>query len=764
MRAVALALTALQASLAWGQITITRARPSPSEIPPSDENGSPTSIAVPEETGEPCAAIADTVTRANANNIIAIDAQVAYDCLRSVPVLQTDAEQTIDGILNMLQFQSNLGFLANPPDDYFNDPVDLVAGMEDIRNRLGSGEYQNEYDFEAAIGNLLGRSYDGHLAYDGYAFAGAFRWRRDPDAALISASTDGTEPRIYSARDANQASASEVTQIDGRPVTDVIAEEAAYSSYHDPDARWNTMFVLQPAESSGFFVNPRNYPGPSTSISWENGTTTEYPNAAIVQDPDYWSDVFDGQSFYNTFVSVRSLSGRRLRARSESPRQRVPKRLQIPRDASLTQTLSRDGSVPESYPDPVVQHDAEDVPLAGFFIDTDSMQNVAVLMMQTFDAEDADQFQAVIQDFLAEAQSRGSERIIVDVRTNGGGLIFLGYEAYKQFFPDVEPYGGSRYRYHEAVEILGSSISQLSRPQNPSLYASPFNYHAYLDQDLNAFTSWQAMSGPTTFNNDQFTNILRYNLSDPLLIQSDRFGLGIQLTGYGDRANFTTPPFPPDNIIILSDGICASTCAIFVELMTRQSGVRTFTLGGRPQPGPMQAVGGTKGSSVLDLQYLLQLSSAVVSGFAASQREAQDWSAVLPLDFGIVPVDASVNFHDSIRLGTEGSGVPTQFINDTSSCRLFYTPAMYFDVREVWGAVADAVWGGSGGGLDAGRCVGGSDTDERAQVGANPNGGGAGDGGDGGAAGENAAAVGVGPRGWVVAVGVLLASGVGLVG
>jgi hypothetical protein len=47
---------------------------------------------------------------------------------------------------------------------------------------------------------------------------------------------------------------------------------------------------------------------------------------------------------------------------------------------------------------------------------------------------------------------------------------------------------------------------------------------------------------------------------------------------------------------LLYDGFCASTCSIFSELMKNLGGVQSIAVGGRPQLGPMQGVGGVKGS------------------------------------------------------------------------------------------------------------------------------------------------------------------------
>lgn len=59
----------------------------------------------------------------------------------------------------------------------------------------------------------------------------------------------------------------------------------------------------------------------------------------------------------------------------------------------------------------------------------------------------------------------------------------------------------------------------------------------------------------------------------------------------------------------LHDGMCSSTCAIATELLKNQGAVRTIAVGGRPQEGPMQGVGGTKGAQVFswdDIQLRMQ--------------------------------------------------------------------------------------------------------------------------------------------------------------
>lgn len=202
-------------------------------------------------------------------------------------------------------------------------------------------------------------------------------------------------------------------------------------------------------------------------------------------------------------------------------------------------------------------------------------------------------------------------------------------------------------------------------------------------------------------NGDNFTHILRYNLSHPTLTSSSPNGVGITITGHGDRSNFKTPPFAPEDIIILTDGDCGSTCTVFTEFMTVEAGVKVIVLGGRPQEGPMQFAGATKGVNRLKDDFFNRIYQDFIS---AGETEL---ASILPGPFPIRPFYASVNILDNIREGDE-SMTPTQFTNETANCRLWYTAETAVDVMELWAMVADVAWGGEDGGIDESKCVPGS--------------------------------------------------------
>lgn len=620
----------------------------------------------------------------------------------------------------MVEFQSTLTYLKEPPSSYYNGGVDIVAGLNAIQDKINNGTYDNEYDFENDVAVLINQAHDGHFSFEGYAYNGVFRWRRTRMISLISGSSDGTEaPKIWAVQDYNKTNAgytpSAVTQINGQDAVQFLQTESDLNTYHDPDTRFNAMFLMPNAASLGYFTNPLEYPGPSTNVTFENGTTSTYLNAAILQDTSGWSYIKDGRSFYQTYITP-STSAKLLKKRDLQNPYRTPRKLQLPREADYNDEASN----PIGYPEPSIVHSASEVPLAGYFIDT-SAGTIGILMCQTFNTESSDdtlEFQSVVQEYIAQAQSRNVVKHIIDVRTNGGGKILLGYDTYLQFFPKSGhvPQLQSRYRGSDAANILGSQISTLTFSDSATWYSTPFNYNFYLDDNLNPFSDWTDLYGPTTFNNDKFTNLLRYNLSDPLTTSSDTYGIGIEMTGYGDRSNFTEDPFKAEDIVILSDGICASTCSLFAELMVQQSGVRTIAVGGRPNGGPMQPVGGTKGSMVLAADFLQSAAYIVIENFAMSTSQQKNWSAILPNGFGIAAAEATVNFQDNIRKGLEKDGTPTQFLNDTASCRIWYEPKNYLNVTSLWEKTALAAFGNNGG-LDDSKCVTGSVTSQEAQQG-----------------------------------------------
>lgn len=54
-------------------------------------------------------------------------------------------------LLPFFQFQSNLAYLADPPEDYLLPGVDLFSGLLEIKEKLFEGQYKSQYDFTSEL-------------------------------------------------------------------------------------------------------------------------------------------------------------------------------------------------------------------------------------------------------------------------------------------------------------------------------------------------------------------------------------------------------------------------------------------------------------------------------------------------------------------------------------------------------------------------------------------------------------------------------------
>jgi hypothetical protein len=192
--------------------------------------------------------------------------------------------------------------------------------------------------------------------------------------------------------------------------------------------------------------------------------------------------------------------------------------------------------------------------------------------------------------------------------------------------------------------------------------------------------------------------------------------LSMDVTGFRTRANDLGPQsFDQANIVMLQDGGCGSTCAVFAEMMKAQGHVQQIVMGGTPKTGPMQGVAGSKGAQVLSF---LQVQDEAVKAYnyLSNYQETLNDTEIGKLVFANRPLlrsaygaegDAAsrVNLRDNIRKGDD-TNTPLEFVYEAADCKLFYTADMIQDPRVVWKAAVDARWNNGKG------CVDGSTGDK----------------------------------------------------
>lgn len=668
----------------------------------------------------------------------------------------------------------------------------MKGSLYKISTGLQNGDYTNEYDFQVAIYNVIYSAYDQHFNFlpditQVFAFLRANN--------LFSVSKDGQAlPQVYMDLDiavigeyaGKNYSASPVTKINGKPVESYLNDLATnLGGAQDPDANYNSLFPVTPLESTGqaaappYFQYSPSYQGSSTVVTFANGTTRKILTFATTQQS--FSGVVDGASFFRKFCSgMIPTSSSAIPSGSAFPSKRavassfslfpsfsafpsgnpsgVPSFSAFP---SASAPVSASGPaipvlstqvsyspvpsqtiVPALPAFPKAWVAASDFSVACYF--PQNSADLAVLSVPTFEPTSDVEFPDIIRQCLATANKKGKSKLIIDLRGNGGGTVLLAFDFFKQLFPTMEPYQTTNFRAFPLFNDIGQTVTEYYESDNhgretmKNNFASIFNVDDELNKMNEQFPSWEAFYGPVHTHGDTFTNLIRYNLSDPFQTS------GVAISGYGNLTDIIPKQtFEAGNIVMLQDGACASTCSVFAELMKTQASVKSIAIGGRSQYGPMQGDGGVKGANVYTNDYLLQIMQEAFTKDAdrseqrdllnkyQTQVEAFYYATNRAYFSSSSGHAARINIRNNIRKA-DTTLTPLQFVYEAADCRLFYTPAMILDQTLVWSATSKANWAGGVG------CVKNSTGDPSAKPGVGYIQSQTGDDGKKGAAGRNA--------------------------
>jgi hypothetical protein len=498
----------------------------------------------------------------------------------------------------------------------------MTGEMESMQKQLNADGYKNEYEFQLDLNTLFNRAYDNHLSWQPDILAGVMQFQRPTGTELVSISADGVAlPEIYSYRDLILAKnsttfkPSPIRTINGQGVEEYLNIVAPQADFHDADTRWNALFPSQSLIASGVTYlgsfRTGKYQGPNTTMSFANGTTKSSMNLAVVFGN--FTGVDSGPSFFKKFCNG-------------------PLPMTAP---TATSTANTPTAQPSHIGYPKAEIINPNLSVGGYYLTGKGYEDVAVLSIPSYVSPDVQHFQNTMRDFIRMAVKAGKTKMIFDLRGNGGGNAILGYDSFKQMFPEKgqDPFGGTRYRANSALKVMGQMTSDFNNgntyvQKNASAFAenfngitmndivfftAGFNYQHQLDVNNKKLPSWDAMFGPEKINGDEFTTTIRYNFSD----EPSYTYPGFSVIGFLNNTNETNTPQPfktgnivmvstqdhvshfymkISNVVQLNDGMCSSTCTIVAELLKNQGGVRTIAVGGQPKFGPMQGIGGTKGA------------------------------------------------------------------------------------------------------------------------------------------------------------------------
>jgi len=212
---------------------------------------------------------------------------------------------------------------------------------------------------------------------------------------------------------------------------------------------------------------------------------------------------------------------------------------------------------------------------------------------------------------------------------------------------------------------------------------TPLTYQTIMSPDVKNFPDWPRFYGPVPLYGGNFSSFFQNNYTN--LIASDFEGTGIVITGTNNRTGFRQP-FAAQDVVVLYDGYCGSTCTVFSEYLKNYAGVQFIAVGGRPQTGPMQAVGGVKGSQIFDLGVFetwlsfWESQDAILDQITGTIWENFTDDPILRLQSGGT---LGVNGRNHFRVGDQ-TETPLQYVYEAADCRIWWTHEMMYDATFVW--------------------------------------------------------------------------------
>lgn len=645
-------------------------------------------------SSSPCSIINDAVDEAILSESgLTILGATAVDCLRSMPYDSGLGQAFIKEFTKYIQFQSTLEALTNPPDTYKSPSVNILGGLQ----KISEADYDSQYDFDNAISSLLFSAHDGHLSATLCSLQPFFF--QIESQGLVSVSEDGREtPSVYfiddlAAREDGEE-VSSVVQINGKNAEDFLNTFADNLDSQDPDTRWNRLFRSLAVQASDDPLSGRGrltfngqlwIDSDYLEFEFRNGSSLELPITAFLRMDSFNST---GEALFERLCMPVDQDDEEQSGGGGGDQE--------------SNVLPPQEQGPVGYPEPVIRDPYNQ--MLGFELDHDTM----VMYVSTFGgpkglpANQSAVFADTATAIVNHATATGRSQIIIDISANLGGNILRGFDLFKIFFPDEFPYSATRFRRAEAMETLAQAGAYINKSESTSY---PFLYQGQVTPDQGSdFESIGDFLGDKKELGVEVSSLFaNFNYSAQATEDQPIRGYGVTI----DSLN-KTMPFRPENILIVGDGNCVSTCTTFVNLMTNVGGVRSLVFGGRPRKEPMQIMGGVRGAQSASFELIedfVGLASTVLNGTDKSdlpdgfiETTNQTWPTPLA-NFPLKLSGLNVNLRNAYQ--DDNSDLPLQFEYQAADCRLFYTYDNTMDPSTTWTSAKDAIWGDGG-------CVDGS--------------------------------------------------------
>ncbi|KAH7335675.1 hypothetical protein B0J17DRAFT_667296 [Rhizoctonia solani] len=542
-------------------------------------------------------------------------------CLSSFPFNATLRDNVVDVLSKTFsQFHTSTNFHLHMPDPFTDDTVDLLGEFQRIRKTT----YKSDLELHRDISTTVKRLGDSHAGYVNYCYDSLFSTYLPFPLVVLARPGAEDVQNIYIAPEASLVVTNEFgdeaittwqAAVGGRNLTELNGAQIVSINGQDPWAVVDTYaataggFQAKTTRQNGFFASYSLWeyimggfaqlalPPPNDTVTLtliRNGTTSQetYNVPYLSRIGSKTVEFTDAQSLWtNNCLPNRKTNGGNpsdgvavskmktmagLKSTDEEDPLSEPAKFQrmpiIPpvvdgrREtfASLVYDEPQDIAFPESL--------LPTTYVTGYGAVQWQMledNKTAVLWLASFDGRSIDMRKAIMRG-LNEVKVKGAERLLIDVTNNGGGIICLASFLHRvlagpQPGLDVQPGLDGSVRAQDLPQKIVAKIVAGGLPEDDTSYYNPSNYKNAQGTEYAANFNW---------------------LDPPINVQvngvSDKFSQKIGDTCLPFPLDPpATQPFKFENIAIISNGRCASSCSLFSILMRTKYNVKTVVMGGK---------------------------------------------------------------------------------------------------------------------------------------------------------------------------------------
>lgn len=640
---------------------------------------------------DPCTVLA-------AYDSVPIPIQVLRMCLHNSPYNKTRAYNTVQSIINALQFYVFLDTIKTRsplalPDDLVNrtilpnQPFDIIADLTKIQNTT----FQTDYLFDSALTTIIKRLRDGHTQYTScydvpFVYVAPFPLvnvvenidgtlkQRVKISSSITSMTSSQLQAFYWSQGLNIAdwAGSEVLYIDDQPVLLYLRFWAEFNIAlsQDPSADFNSLFVSTMNAASGWAYSVGDFTlrfrlPPKDQISYvvrkPNNETWKIIAPYYVKVASLIAAPFnDTRTFWNAICSPKQITTSGSTTSLVSQRPSIARRtLLVPAEKAgvylNVATFAENG-------------------MSVYVLPSNSTKTVGILAVRDFLPASADlngQFEYLTSFLraLAALKAQNVTKIIISLTQNPGGIGCIASYITQYIFGTKYYAPMSNFRYSPLLSNLATYFSSSNVTLSTPSQLDMTQFNAPITP-YNTISNLYDFSAPTSLSfsgaqSASYTNFIRDNCPLP---DAQHNALIQNATRYN-----------PADFLILTDGQCFSACANFVDQLSKGYGVKVVGYGGI-LGNPMR--GGNSFAVVNSLNAIVgEIISAGFHNDSNAPRFLDTTSQFTVAVRQLFPANADLTTGANMDL-------PSQFEFTPVDYRILPDEKMASDIRYVWQKVA----------------------------------------------------------------------------